>query len=50
VAQLPQRPAELDRDQPTALLCHSGSRISLATRMAAAAGLDAANVAGEIVA
>ncbi|HET9126171.1 MAG TPA: rhodanese-like domain-containing protein [Solirubrobacteraceae bacterium] len=48
--QLPQRLVELDHDQPTAFLCHSGSRSSLATRVAAAAGLDAANVAGGIVA
>ena len=50
LAQLPARLGELDRGRPVAFLCRSGSRSAIATRAAARAGLDAANVRGGIAA
>jgi rhodanese-related sulfurtransferase len=50
LAQLPGRFDEVDRDRPVAFLCRSGSRSALATRAAAKAGLDAANVRGGVIA
>jgi rhodanese-related sulfurtransferase len=47
---LPERLPELDRDRPIAFLCRSGGRSAIATRAAAKAGLDAANVRGGIAA
>ena len=41
---------QLDRARPVAFLCRSGARSSMAARAAAAAGFDAANVRGGIVA
>ncbi len=46
LGQLKGRLAELDRGRPVAFVCHSGARSALATRAAAKAGLDAANVRG----
>jgi rhodanese-related sulfurtransferase len=50
LGQLPAKLSELDRDRPVAFLCRSGSRSAIATRSAAKAGLDAANVKGGITA
>ena len=50
LGQLPARLSELDRDCPTAFLCRSGTRSAMATRSAASAGLDAANVKGGVIA
>ena len=50
LAALPSRLGELDPGRPVAFLCRSGSRSSLATREAARAGLDAANVRGGVIA
>ena len=50
LGQLPQRLAELDRKRPVAFLCRSGARSAIATRAAAKAGLDAANVKGGMLA
>ena len=50
LAQLPTRLGELDRSRPVAFLCRSGSRSAMATRAAAKAGMDAANVRGGILA
>ena len=50
LGQLPQRLAELDRERPVAFLCRSGARGVVATRLAAKAGLDAANVKGGMIA
>ena len=50
LGQLPARLSELDRDRPTAFLCRSGSRSAMATRAAASAGVDAANVKGGVIA
>lgn len=50
LAQLSQRLHELDHSRPVAFLCRSGSRSALATRKAAKAGLDAANVRGGLLA
>jgi rhodanese-related sulfurtransferase len=47
---LPARLGELDPGRPVAFLCRSGSRSALATRAAAGAGLDAANVRGGVIA
>jgi rhodanese-related sulfurtransferase len=47
---LPARLGELDPGRPVAFLCRSGSRSALATRAAARAGLDAANVRGGVIA
>jgi rhodanese-related sulfurtransferase len=46
--QLTARLGELDPARPVAFLCHSGARSALATRSAARAGLDAANVRGGV--
>ena len=50
LGQLTGRLGGLDRNRPVAFLCRSGSRSAAATRMAAKAGLDAANVRGGVVA
>ena len=50
LAQLPRRLGELDGRRPVAFLCRSGSRSAIATRAAAKAGLDAANVRGGVAA
>lgn len=50
LGQLTSRLAEIDRSRPVAFLCRSGSRSAFATRSAAKAGLDAANVKGGVVA
>ena len=50
LGQLPQRLAELDRKRPVAFLCGSGARSAIATRAAAKAGFDAANVKGGMIA
>jgi rhodanese-related sulfurtransferase len=50
LASLPGRLGELDRARPVAFLCRSGIRSSIATRAAAKAGLDAANVRGGVIA
>lgn len=50
LAQLSARIGELDPRRPTAFLCRSGSRSAMATRAAANAGLDAANVKGGVIA
>jgi rhodanese-related sulfurtransferase len=47
---LPARLGELDPGRPVAFLCRSGSRSAVATRAAAKAGLDAANVRGGVIA
>ena len=47
---LPARLGELDPSLPVAFLCRSGSRSASATRVAARAGLDAANVRGGVIA
>jgi rhodanese-related sulfurtransferase len=47
---LPARLGELDPGRPVAFLCRSGSRSAVATRAAARAGLDAANVRGGVIA
>jgi rhodanese-related sulfurtransferase len=49
LAQLPARLREFDGG-PVAFLCRSGSRSGMATRAAAKAGLDAANVKGGVIA
>jgi rhodanese-related sulfurtransferase len=41
---------EIDRHHPVAFLCRSGSRSAIATRTAAKAGFDAANVKGGLMA
>ena len=41
---------ELDRDLQVAFLCHSGARSSRATRIALAAGYDAVDVRGGMIA
>ena len=48
--QLAARLGELDSARPVAFLCRSGARSALATRVAARAGLDAANVRGGVIA
>ena len=50
LTQLSARLGELDPSRPVAFLCHSGARSALATRAAARAGLDAANVRGGVTA
>jgi rhodanese-related sulfurtransferase len=50
LTQVRARLEELDRGRPVAFICHSGARSALATRAAAKAGLDAANVRGGVVA
>jgi rhodanese-related sulfurtransferase len=50
LGQLRGRIGELDRDRPVAFLCRSGNRSAIATRAAAKAGLDAANVKGGVIA
>jgi rhodanese-related sulfurtransferase len=50
LASLPGRLGEFDRERPVAFLCRSGSRSAIATRAAAKAGLDAANVRGGLIA
>ena len=50
LGQLPAKLSGLDRDRPVAFLCRSGSRSAIATRSAAKAGLDAANVKGGMTA
>ena len=50
LAQVPARLGELDRGRPVAFICRSGSRSAVATRAAAKAGLEAANVRGGLVA
>ena len=40
----------LDRDRPVAFVCRSGSRSATATRAALAAGLEAVNVSGGMIA
>ena len=47
---LPARLGELEPGRPVAFLCRSGSRSAVATRAAARAGLDAANVRGGVIA
>ena len=47
---LAARLGELDRGRPVAFPCRSGNRSARATRMAAAAGFDAANVQGGVIA
>lgn len=49
LAALSQRLHELDQERPVAFLCRSGSRSAIATRHAAKAGLDAANVKGGVL-
>ena len=49
LAQVRARLGELDRARPVAFICHSGGRSAVATRAAAKAGLDAANVSGGVV-
>jgi rhodanese-related sulfurtransferase len=50
LAQLPTRLGELHGRGRVAFLCRSGARSAIATRAAAKAGLDAANVRGGVVA
>jgi rhodanese-related sulfurtransferase len=50
LGQLSSRLGELDRSRPVAFLCHSGARSAFATRKAAKAGLDAANIRGGVMA
>jgi rhodanese-related sulfurtransferase len=50
LGELPRRLAELDLTRPVAFLCRSGSRSGVATRMAAKAGFEAANIRGGIIA
>ena len=49
LGQLSSRLGELDPSRPVAFLCHSGARSALATRKAAKAGLDAANIRGGVM-
>lgn len=50
LGQLPARLGELDAATPVAFVCRSGARSAQATKAAAKAGLDAANVRGGIMA
>lgn len=51
LSDLPTRFGELDADAPILVMCHSGARSARATQwLNDAAGLDAANVDGGIVA
>jgi len=50
LGQLPARIGERDPDLRYAFVCHSGKRSAAAMRMAAKAGLDAANVRGGVTA
>ncbi len=50
LGQLSAHLAEIERDRPVAFLCRLGSRSAIATRSAAKAGLDAANVKGGMTA
>jgi rhodanese-related sulfurtransferase len=50
LGQLPGRLVELDRDRPVAFMCQSGARSARATRAAAKAGYDAANMRGGVLA
>lgn len=50
LGELSARVSELDPSRPVAFLCRSGSRSAMATRAAANAGLDAANVKGGVIA
>lgn len=50
LGQLPTRLGELDAGTPVAFVCRSGARSAQATKAAAKAGLDAANVRGGIMA
>ncbi len=49
LGQLPARLTELDTSRQCAFLCRSGRRSVIAARMAAKAGLDAANVRGGLM-
>jgi rhodanese-related sulfurtransferase len=48
LGQIPSRLDQLDRDLTYAFICRSGTRSAAATRIAAKAGLDAANVRGSM--
>jgi rhodanese-related sulfurtransferase len=50
LGQLTSKLDEIDRHRPVAFLCRSGSRSAIATRTAAKAGFDAANVKGGVMA
>ncbi len=50
LGQLPARIGELDPDLKYAFVCRTGKRSVAATRIAAKAGLDAANVRGGVTA
>ena len=48
--ELRRRLREINHEIPVAFVCRSGHRSAVATRMAADAGLDAANVKGGMIA
>ena len=48
--ELSARAAEIDRDVPVVFYCRSGSRSAMATQAFAAAGYDAHNMAGGLLA
>ena len=50
LGRLAAKLSALDRDRPVAFRCRSGGRSAIATRSAAKAGFDAANVMGGITA
>ena len=50
LGELTNRLAELDPDRPVAFICRSGARSATATMTAAAAGFNAVNVKGGMLA
>lgn len=50
LGELERRLSELDRDMTVGFLCHSGSRSGIATKLAIAAGVNAVNVKGGMIA
>lgn len=48
--QLPGEAEKIDRDRPVVFYCRSGSRSALATQAFRAAGYDAANLTGGLLA
>jgi rhodanese-related sulfurtransferase len=50
LAELSARALEIDRDRPVVFYCRSGSRSAMATEAFRAAGFDAHNMAGGLLA
>ena len=50
LAELDARAAEIDRERPVVFYCRSGGRSAMATEAFAAAGYDAHNMAGGMLA